>query len=149
AETSVALLLQAGQKLAEDRERFSQYGQWGPYLKEADLDEDKALRLISIGRNPALNNPARWGVLPPHYSTLYELSRIGSEKLNRIIEAGGRVYPEMGRRAAEKLVKLQRYEQERDKQDADEGQENDEGRDRQENDEGRDRIQEIKDRLDT
>lgn len=56
------------------------------------LDEENIIKisvqkfLLGIGNNPTLMNQQNYQKLPPHYNTLYHLSTIKSDKLERLIE---------------------------------------------------------------
>lgn len=59
---------------------------------QAKLDSDGIIKisvqkfLLGIGNNPTLMNELNYQKLPPHYNTLYHLSTIKSDKLEKLID---------------------------------------------------------------
>ncbi len=59
---------------------------------QAKLDSENVIKisvqkfLLGIGNNPVLMNEQNYQKLPPHYNTLYHLSTIKSDKLEKLID---------------------------------------------------------------
>jgi len=105
AQKMVGLWVKAGQLLIEQKAQPEiEHGEWLPFLEAVGISEAKAERLMAIARHPVLSKSTQCRILPPHWSTLYVLSRVEPERLERLIK-DGTVNPEMERSDAETLVR--------------------------------------------
>src|SRR3954463_4765892 len=98
-------IIEAGRLLTEAKEAL-RHGRFGRLFKEKKVpfSERVAQCLMEVARNPVLTNPNHSSDLPPHWRTLYELTRIPEPQLQEMM-AEGRVYPEMERKEVERLAK--------------------------------------------
>lgn len=95
--------LAAGQHLTEAKADLP-HGTWESWCsKQVGISPETARRLMIVAQHEALSNPNHGLDLPPHWQTLYELSQLEPEWLERAIESG-KVTPEMERKQARALV---------------------------------------------
>jgi hypothetical protein len=77
---------------AEVLYKYRMSSDWSTISKELDkrnvIKDSIQKYLLGIAQNPTLMDSAVWGSLPPHYNTLYHMSRIGSEKLRTLLDKG-------------------------------------------------------------
>jgi len=100
---AVAGFVAAGKHLKQAKAQMK-HGEWLPWIeRELPITERTVQRLIEIGDHAALANPTHAPYLPPHWYTLFELSRLDPMLLEAAIQAGD-VHPELERKAASALV---------------------------------------------
>jgi len=91
---AVESIIETGKRLIHAKEKV-EHGQWLKIFEgNKPFSERTAERLMAIARHSILSNPANLPVLPPSWSTLYELSQIPENILSRYI-AEGKIYPEL------------------------------------------------------
>jgi hypothetical protein len=99
---AVESIIETGQRLIEAKEEV-EYGEWGKIFEN---NKPFSLRtaefLMGIAKNPVLTNPLHATLLPPSWFTLYQLSLIPAEDLQKLIDAG-KVHSELTRAEAENL----------------------------------------------
>lgn len=105
---SAQAIIDVGRELLEMRERTA-HGQWQRCFADDNPErlpfgDRTAQMLMKIAGNEQIANPKRVSDLPPSWGTLYELSKLPEDKLQRALDAG-RVTPDMER----KDVKALRY----------------------------------------
>jgi hypothetical protein len=85
---AVECIIEAGSLLIEAKEELD-HGEFEAMIRdELPFTESTARRLMSIASHPVLANRAHVNVLPPSWGTLYELSKMKQEDLERAIEDG-------------------------------------------------------------
>jgi hypothetical protein len=99
---SLESILEAGSALIEARDDID-HGEFEAMIKEdLPFTPSTARRLMIIATNPVLSNRAHAHVLPPAWTSLYELSKLNTDTLTALIE-DGTINPKMERREAEAL----------------------------------------------
>lgn len=77
---------------AETLYNYKLSAEWGQIEEELDsrniIKKSVQKFLVGIAQNPTLMNAKYRDNLPPHYNSLYHLSRIGSDKLETLINKG-------------------------------------------------------------
>lgn len=88
-------VITAGMILSEAKDRLA-YGEWESMFRDHLLPISKRTgnRLIGIARDKVLADGTNWSHLPYSWTTLYALSGIPINKLQKAIDAG-LVFPEM------------------------------------------------------
>ena len=105
---SVAAIVAAGLHLIEARPHLP-YGTWEPWCRDqVGISPSHATMLMALARNGAIANPAHGEDLPPSWRTLYELSKIDAERLEKAI-ADGWVTKDMERAEVRKLIQKLQY----------------------------------------
>lgn len=100
---AVTGFIAAGQHLQQAKQAIK-HGGWESWCREqVGIHESTAQRLMELPRNTALAKAAHAQLLPPTWTTLYELSRLDPPLLEAAIMAGD-VHPELERKAASALV---------------------------------------------
>jgi hypothetical protein len=85
---AVESIVETGQRLIEARESI-EHGKWEEIFKDKKpFSSETARRLLRIAEHPVLQKPTHALVLPPSWYTLYELSQIPAEDLQKLIDAG-------------------------------------------------------------
>src|SRR6202021_3030629 len=107
-------ILETGHLLIAAKEAL-EHGEFGRMI-ESDLPfkANTAQRLMAISRDEWISNPAHAPLLPPVWSTLYEMTKLDHEQLDKAA-ADGVIRPEMERREiTPRVKKAKRTERERD-----------------------------------
>jgi hypothetical protein len=100
---AVVGFIAAGRDLAIAKESIP-HGEFEAWVQEqVGISTATAQRLMAVARHPALANPSHAQLLPPAWTTLYELSRLPAQLLERAIETG-EVGPDLERDEARELV---------------------------------------------
>lgn len=98
---SVEGFIMAGRWLRHAKERL-EHGQFGPMVEgDLGMSQSTAQRLMAIGGDPRLSNAAHVQHLPPHWGTLYELTKLSDDEFQEGIRSG-RIRPDMERREIER-----------------------------------------------
>jgi hypothetical protein len=94
---SVEAILEAGRLLIEAKAALP-HGSF-LYMVDSELPfkRSTAFRLMTIAADPRLTNGAHVQHLPPHWGTLYELTKLTDEQFEARLATGG-IHPEMERR---------------------------------------------------
>src|ERR1700721_2968960 len=107
-------ILETGHLLIAAKEAL-EHGEFGRMI-ESDLPfkANTAQRLMAISRDEWISNPAHAPLLPPVWSTLYEMTKLDHEQLDKAA-ADGVIRREMERREiTQRVKKAKRTERERD-----------------------------------
>lgn len=109
-QTSIEAIFETGRLIAEAKDALPH----GAFTKmiEADLPfgARTARKLMAIAADQRLAERTHESVLPPHWGTLYELTRLDDEAFDRSM-AEGVIRPEMERREIATIVKKERRQQ--------------------------------------
>lgn len=92
---SVAAIIATGQAFI-DAKKTLKHGEFermfanhaDPLPEPVACSHDTAKRLMAVARNPALSNGAHAPLLPPSWTTLYELTKLPEDKLETAITEG-------------------------------------------------------------
>ena len=105
---AVSSIIETGKILLEYKDRIP-HGQWEALFTNGKLikapipfSSNTAGRLMRIAENPILSNPAHAQDLPPSWATLYELSGIPDQELERALKKG-QIHPDMQRKDVPRL----------------------------------------------
>jgi N6-adenosine-specific RNA methylase IME4 len=111
---SVEAILEVGKLLAAAKESLP-HGDYEAMIEnDLPFSASTSRRLKSIAEDPKLSNRAHVHVLPPHWGTLYELTKLDESQFQAKIN-DGTIHPEMERREIAQTVKtLRRAKRERD-----------------------------------
>ncbi len=96
-------VLAAGRHLIEAKADLPHGSFEGWVREQVGITPGTARKLMLIADHPALTNRSHVNALPPSWGTLYELSQLQPEWLERAISSG-RITPELERRQARALV---------------------------------------------
>src|ERR1051326_8538009 len=99
--------IEAGRWLIRAKNELD-HGQFGDMI-EASLPfgASTAQRLMIVAADPWITNPAHVQHLPPHWGTLYEISKLDETQRDEMV-AAGTISPAMERRAIATIVKQER-----------------------------------------
>jgi hypothetical protein len=94
----VASIIECGKLLTAAKEALP-HGEFGKMI-ESDLPfgPSTAQRLMAIGADRRITNPAHVQHLPPHWGTLYELTKLTDDEFEKAVEAKA-IHPELERKA--------------------------------------------------
>jgi len=102
-------ILEVGRLLTEAKAALP-HGDFGTMIDtELPFGASTAQRLMAIAADPKLSNPAHVQHLPPHWGTLYELTKLPEEQFDARIK-DGTIRPDMERRDIATDVKQTRRE---------------------------------------
>jgi N6-adenosine-specific RNA methylase IME4 len=102
-------ILEVGRLLTEAKAALP-HGDFGAMIDtELPFGASTAQRLMAIAADPKLSNPAHVQHLPPHWGTLYELTKLPEEQFDARIK-DGTIRPDMERRDIATDVKQTRRE---------------------------------------
>jgi N6-adenosine-specific RNA methylase IME4 len=94
---SVEGVIEIGRLLKEAKDALGH----GPFTEMIERDlpfkARTAQRLMAIAADERLSNPTHVSLLPPHWGTLYELTKLTDDEFEAKI-AGGQIHPELERR---------------------------------------------------
>lgn len=102
---SLDSILLAGRLLSEAKEALA-HGQWLDMIEELAFGSRTAQRLMQISADPRLANSTHASHLPPHWATLYELTRLDDAQFDGAL-ASGTIKPDMQRGDISSMVKKQ------------------------------------------
>jgi hypothetical protein len=101
-------ILETGRKLNQANEEMP-YGLWLAMVKsELPFGPDTAQRLMAIANNPVLVNTGHARFLPPHYETLYALTRLDKKLGAGTLEAkiqSGEITPATQRKEVQAMLR--------------------------------------------
>jgi site-specific DNA-methyltransferase (adenine-specific) len=101
--SSVRGFILAGQHLIQAKAEIP-HGRFESWLQvELRLTKQTADKFMAIGRHSTMAKDSNWSLLPPSWTTLYELSKLDPDLLEAAIRAG-RVHPELDGADARALV---------------------------------------------
>jgi hypothetical protein len=99
---AVESIVETGQRLIEAKGTM-EHGAWEKIFENnKPFSLRTAEYLMAIARNPVLSKAQHVAFLPPSWGTLYQLSRIPEENLQKLIDTG-KVHPELTRDEVEVL----------------------------------------------
>jgi hypothetical protein len=90
---AVENLIAIGQHLREAKEELD-HGEFGPMLKRIKFSAPTARKYMAIAAHRVISNRSNWNVLPPSWTTLYELTKLPPDVLEARI-ADGTITPEL------------------------------------------------------
>lgn len=91
-------ILEVGKLLGRAKSELP-HGEWETMCKEKlPFSHSTAQRLMAIADDARISNPAHVQHLPPHWGTLYELTKLSDEEFEKGIQAGA-IRPDMERKA--------------------------------------------------
>ena len=64
------------------------HGDWAGLLDKLDFDKRTAQKLMEIARDPRLSNASHATLLPKHWTTLYELSKLPDAEFEKALNEG-------------------------------------------------------------
>lgn len=95
-QASLAGIFECGRLLTEAKEAL-EHGEFETMIKsELPFKPSTAQRLMKISSDHRLSNPAHAQLLPPHWYTLYELTKLSDEELD-VRLSDGTIHPDMQR----------------------------------------------------
>jgi hypothetical protein len=101
---ATASIIATGRILIKARAELD-HGEFGPMIKtKLPFSKRTAERLMEIARHPTISNPTHVSLLPPHWGTLYELTKIPAEELEKML-ADGRINADTERQHVEEILK--------------------------------------------
>jgi hypothetical protein len=71
-----------------DAKKTVPHGDWADLLGKLDFDKRTAQKLMEIARDERLSNPSHVTLLPKHWTTLYELSKLPDAEFERALNEG-------------------------------------------------------------
>jgi hypothetical protein len=71
-----------------DAKKTVSHGDWADLLGKLDFDKRTAQKLMEIARDERLSNPSHATLLPKHWTTLYELSKLPDAEFERALNEG-------------------------------------------------------------
>jgi hypothetical protein len=77
-----------GNMLIESKDAVK-HGEWIDLLGKLDFDKRTAQKLMEIARDERLSKASTLTLLPQHWTTLYELTRLGDDEFERALSVGG------------------------------------------------------------
>jgi hypothetical protein len=77
-------IIETGRLLNEAKEAL-EHGQWGDMVSALDFDERTSQRLMSIGRDERLSNPAILPLLPAQWTKIHKLHKLDTPSLERAL----------------------------------------------------------------
>jgi hypothetical protein len=77
---AVENIVAIGQHLKAAKEELD-HGEFGPMLKRIKFSEGTARKYMAIAAHPVISNRSNWNVLPPSWTTLYELTKLPPDVL--------------------------------------------------------------------
>jgi hypothetical protein len=77
-----------GNMLIESKDAVK-HGEWLDLLGKLDFDKRTAQKLMEIARDERLAKASTLTLLPQHWTTLYELTRLGDDEFERALSVGG------------------------------------------------------------
>jgi hypothetical protein len=81
--------IEAGKVLINAKRSLAEHGQWTKLIKgRLGMHMSTAERFIQIASDPIISNPAHVQLLPPHWSSIVELKKLGPQKLEAAIKSG-------------------------------------------------------------
>jgi hypothetical protein len=96
-QNSTASIIETGRLLIEAKESF-EHGEWMPLVESRlPFTVRTANRLMKIAADERLSKPAHMKRLPPHWGTLYELTKLKADVFERAV-ADGTINPKMTRK---------------------------------------------------
>ncbi len=102
---SVDAIVQVG-RLLTDAKAALPHGEFGTLIeRELPFSARTAERLMRIASDPRLSNPTTLSLLPPHWGTLYELTKLSDPMFKRLIDEAV-ICPELTYAAAASLAQL-------------------------------------------
>lgn len=100
-------ILEVGQSLIAAKAGLG-HGEFGKMIElSLPFGPNTAQRLMAIASDPKLSNPAHAPLLPPHWGTLYELTKIDDAKFSEAVEKKI-IRPDMERAEIGQFVKAKR-----------------------------------------
>ena len=100
---TVESILACGRTLAAAKEELP-HGEWLAFVdQDLPIGRHTAARLMSIASDPRLSAGAQGLLLPPHWRTLYELSKLDDEAFKALV-AKGAIRPDMTRAELKQAV---------------------------------------------
>jgi hypothetical protein len=81
-----------GNMLIESKDAVK-HGEWIDLLGKLDFDKRTAQKLMEIARDERLSKASTLTLLPQHWTTLYELTRLGDDEFERALSVGGITKP--------------------------------------------------------
>jgi N6-adenosine-specific RNA methylase IME4 len=105
---SYASVIEAGSWLIKAKAKL-EHGEFGKLFEDGTLPfrQHTAQRLMAIANDERLSNPAHVQHLPPHWGTLYELTKLDDAAFDARI-ADGTIQPDMERKAITTIAKKER-----------------------------------------
>ena len=104
---SAEAFIEAGRWLIRAKEQLD-HGEFGAMIKESlPFGASTAQRLMIVAADSRVTNPAHVQHLPPHWGTLYEITKLPDDKFDALIK-DGTICPDMERGAIATQVKQQR-----------------------------------------
>jgi hypothetical protein len=98
---SLDAIFRAGRLLLEAKERVP-HGEWLDVIDGSPFSVPTAEKLMAIARHPLISNSSIRRILPPAWTTLYELSRLPDPVLDRAISDGA-ITPDLKEHQVRKL----------------------------------------------
>jgi predicted nucleic acid-binding protein len=98
---SVESIVAAGHHLREAKKQV-EHGEWQPLLDRIGISGPTARKFMAIAEHPVISDRSHVNVLPPSWGTLYELTLVPDDVLNKGI-ADGRITPNITRKQVEAL----------------------------------------------
>ncbi len=98
---SLDAIFRAGRLLLEAKERVA-HGEWLDVIDGSPFALSTAEKLMAIARHPLISNSSVRRILPPAWTTLYELSRLPDPVLDRAISDGA-ITPDLKEHQVRKL----------------------------------------------
>lgn len=98
-QASVKAILEVGRLLSEAKQALP-HGEFGSMCESAlPFTARTAQMLMAIAADPRLTNPKHVSLLPPHWGTLYELTKLTDEQFDAGVK-DGTIIPDLDRQAA-------------------------------------------------
>jgi N6-adenosine-specific RNA methylase IME4 len=95
---SVEAFFKTGRLLIEAKKALDHHGEWLPMIESGlPFKPSTAQRLMKIAADERLTNAAHVQLLPPHWGTLYELTKLTDDDFEEKIRSGA-IHPELERR---------------------------------------------------
>jgi hypothetical protein len=85
AESMVERIVEAGTLLIEAKDKVP-HGDWGKLVADLPVSERTVQMLMAVAANPILSDPKHASDLPPHWYTLYQLTKVPERVLLAKIE---------------------------------------------------------------
>jgi hypothetical protein len=94
---STAASIETGRLLIEAKRALDQHSEWLPMIeRDLPFKPSTAQRLMKMA-DERLTNAAHVQLLPPHWGTLYELTKLSNDQFAAKL-ASGQIHPELERR---------------------------------------------------
>jgi len=100
---SLDAVLDVGRLLLEAKKRLAHGEFTAMIVEDLPFGDRAAERLMAVASNPVLSNPTHASLLPPSWMTLYELSRLPLDTLEKAISEGS-ITPETERHEVARLA---------------------------------------------